>query len=78
MKVENDFSDLVFENYGEGCHLTFLFDEQGVLVQYADNKVDCGFGHAVFAHGEYLLVDKQTPVLGCLSMTNPCRTTPEQ
>ena len=51
------------------CELLFVFIESSVEVS---QEGTCGFGHAVYADGDYQLVDDNIPILGCLSLYNPC------
>lgn len=46
----------VMEGEGEGCTISFVFEGDQVILTQEGSPFECGFGHAVFAHGAY---DKQ-------------------
>ena len=63
----------VIEEFAEApCHLVFQFGKDIITVTQLGMDFSCGFGHAVYADGVYKLVDPKPPVLGCLSIWEPC------
>ena len=37
----------------ESCVLTFEFEEEKIVIIQTEEQLNCGFGHAVYAVGEY-------------------------
>jgi hypothetical protein len=63
--------------WSEGeCNIVFTFETESVHVEQIGLDFDCGFGHGVYADGDYSLVDDRPPVLGCMYPENPCTPTP--
>ncbi len=49
------------QNEWMDCSLQFVFAKKSVVIDYFDEKYNCGFGHAVYANNTYKLVDKEVP-----------------
>lgn len=43
------------------CELHFSFSDDSVELRYLNESVDCGFGHGVFANGDYERTSSEDP-----------------
>jgi hypothetical protein len=63
IKVKGDIGAcyIKFEGSGSGCRLHFQFSKNCLKLKIVENEYDCGFGHAVFADGDYRRKSKKIP-----------------
>jgi hypothetical protein len=43
------------------CELTFVFSDNKVVIEHVDGALECGFGGAVYANGQYRRTSRQVP-----------------
>ena len=50
-----------FDFIDNGCKWTFQFAKDYLTIMTVDGKYGCGFGHAVYADGDFKRVSRKTP-----------------
>ena len=61
LTFENNIGTYITAKYGGICELTFEFQEDKMIVTQNEEYFGCGFGHAVYANGEYLKTSSESP-----------------
>ena len=61
LEVEDGRATFVGERYSGRCELTFEFHADKVVIDYVEDRLHCGFGHAVYANGTYIRTSREEP-----------------
>jgi len=57
---EADFT-LIKENDYINCSMNFWFSNDSLFIRTNDKADDCGYGHAVYSHGDFKKIKKDIP-----------------
>jgi hypothetical protein len=70
--ASEEYFDYMEDYTSAPCHIIFQINGDTIEVTQLGLDFDCGFGHGVYADGEYKLIDPKPPVIGCLSIWKEC------